>query len=157
LKRLLIIIALLSFLLPASIAYAYTPPGQSSDNASDVILWYGDNQTANLTIESANLTLLADNFTVSGNLTITGLTESNESIASDYLAFLIVAFLIVIVLVKGGVILHALGVPVAFVYGFITASENTVSSPLWVAGVAIGILGLYFLYMVGANVVGRRK
>ena len=154
-KRLLII-ALLLLLLLATPVYAYTPPGQSSDNATDIILWHGDN----VTIESANITggvEITGDVVVTGEVEITGLTESNERIAADFLAFIIVAFIIAIVLAKGGVILYALGVPVALVYGFVTASEQEVYSPLWVAGVAIGILGLYFLYQIGADVMGRKK
>lgn len=156
-KRLLIALLLL-LALPLSVtsAYAYTPPGQSSDNATDIILWHGDN----VTIESANITggvEITGDVEITGEVEITGLTESNESIAADFLAFTIAAFIIVIVLIKGGVILYALGVPVAFVYGFVTASEQEVYSPLWVAGVAIGLLGLYFLYQIAADVIGRKK
>jgi hypothetical protein len=53
-------IVILGLLFSAS-ALAYSPPDQSSDNATDVIIWHGD---------SANITL-SGNITVSGNATIT--------------------------------------------------------------------------------------
>jgi len=147
-KRLLILLLLLPIALSVPV-YAYTPPNQSSDNATDIILWHGDN----VTIESANVT---GGIEVTGDVTITGLTESNESIAADFLAFVIVAFIIMTVLMKGSVVLYALGVPVALVYGLAVASDQDVYSPLWVAGVAIGLFGLYFLYLIAAAAIRRK-
>ena len=153
------IVLLLAVFISGAPAYAFDPPEQSTDNATDIILWHGDNLTiasANLTIESANITVTGE-VEVSGDVELTGFVDSMESIAADFLAFVIVAFMIIIVLAKGSVILNALGVPVALVYGFTVASEQDVYSPLWVAGVAIGLLGLYFLYQIATEAIVAAK
>ena len=80
-----------------------------------------------------------------------------ELLRSSFLGLVIVALFIGVVLTKGGVILYALGVPVALVYGLAVAREYEVYSALWVAGVAIGILGLYFLYQIGAGIVSSQR
>ena len=138
------LLLLLAVLIPANIVYAYGEPTQGTDNATDIIIWYGDN----VTIESANLT---------GEMEITGLTDTMEDISNDWLSFVIVAFLLWLFLKYGGAILYALGVPVAFTYGFVTAGSVTVFSPLWVAGVAIGIIGLYFLYNICMEAVNLAR
>src|SRR3972149_12085047 len=62
-------------LIVADIAMAYSPPDQSSDNVTDVIIWHGD--TANVTLTgSANVTLSG-----SANITIPGLREDMEAAA----------------------------------------------------------------------------
>ena len=73
------------------------------------------------------------------------------------LTFVIVAYFLSVVLIKENTILNALGVPVAMVYGFNTASGEDVYSPLWVAGVAIALLGFYFLYQIAAGAIERKK
>ena len=79
------------------------------------------------------------------------------TILTAAIAFLAFVFITILALWQNKVILYALAAPVNIVYGFVTASEQEVYSPLWVAGVAIGILGLYFLYQIGADVFGRKK
>jgi len=76
-----------------------------------------------------------------------------------FLPLLIIALLLILALWQGIIIIYALVMPVCFVYGFVTASEQEVYSPLWVAGVAIGLLGLYFLYLIGSSAVStvRKK
>ncbi len=141
-KLTLCLIMLLALMVPVGTAYAFDAPNQGTDNATDVVLWHGDN----LTIESA---------TISGDIEVVGLIDSIEDIAADFLAFLIVAFLLVIIFKYGNTILYALGVPVSFVYGFVTASSQEVYSPLWVAGVAFGLIGLYFLYITASGAIKR--
>lgn len=72
---------------------AYTPPGQSSDNATDVIIWHGD--SANVTLSgSANITLSG-----SANITIPGLDKDLEDAAkagADELAAKLLAMLQII-------------------------------------------------------------
>ncbi len=143
-KKLLLSALLLALFIPAGTAYAYDTPSQGTDNATDIILWYGDN----LTIESA---------TVSGEIEITGLTDSNESIAGDFLAFIIVAFIIVIALTKDKDIIDALACPVSIIYGFTLASGQTVYSQLWVAGIALVLIGLYFLFRIVIRGINKRK
>ena len=120
---------------------AFDVPTQGTDNATDVILWLSDN----VTIEwSDNLTIE----TVTVEVDIDGLTDSNENIAEDYLSFFIVAFLVFIIFKYGNTVLYAFGVPITIVYGFTMAGSQDVYSPLWVSGLFIGLLGLYFLYEI---------
>ncbi len=52
-KRLALILACVIILgLVTTPVFAFSPPSQGTDNATDVVLWYGDN----ITITSANLT-----------------------------------------------------------------------------------------------------
>lgn len=76
---------------------------------------------------------------------------------TEVLTLVLVLFITILALWQSKVILYALAVPVALVYGFTIAGEQEVYSPLWVAGLAIGLLGLYFLYLIAAEAVGRRK
>lgn len=78
-----------------------------------------------------------------------------NSLVADFLGLAFVVVVIIVILVRERTIFYALGVPVALVYGFTVASEQDVYSPLWVAGVTIGILGLYFLYQIAMGVVGE--
>ena len=142
-KHLSLLLAILP-LLVAYPAFAYSPPGQGTDNATDIILWHGDN----VTIESANLT---------GTVEVSGLNDTLDDIAADYLAFIVVAFFLVLVFMKQSIILDALGVPVTFVYGLTLASGETVYSTLWVAGLAIAIIGLYLLYKIAASIAEKRR
>ena len=153
-KYILALVLLLS-LAVATPALAFTSPAQGTDNATDVILWHGDN----ITIESGNITITSANLTgsvgLTGEVEVTGLTDTLSDIADDYLALLVVAFFIGVVLLKQSTVLNALGVPVAFVYGLSLASGEDTYSTLWVAGVAIAIVGLYFLYQIAADVVAK--
>lgn len=154
-KRLVAFLVFCILLIPAGVAYAYDPPSQGSDNATDVILWYSDN----LTLEAVTLTIvdLEDALTTAAEAHADTVTDSMADISAKWLSFVIVAFLLWLVFWRGGVILYALGVPVAFVYGFVTAGSATVFSPLWVAGVAIGILGLYLLYQIARGAMQARR
>lgn len=131
-KYLLVIIAVIVITLIPTTALAYDPPSQSADNASDVILWLGEDTT----------------------IEISGLVDSNEDIAADLLSFFIVAFVIIVVLKNNTIVFNAIGTPVSIVYGLTLASENTVYSGLWVAGVSITLFGLVFLYRISLEAVG---
>ncbi len=59
--------------------YAFDEPTQSTDNATDVILWYGENQTISV---AGNVTLSTVPITWSSNLTVTGIPELNDTIST---------------------------------------------------------------------------
>lgn len=154
-KKFSLLILLLLLLIPAIPTYAFTEPTQGTDNATDIILWAGDNITVSLT--SANITVAdaEDALTTAAEAGADIIADTMTDIANTYLAFLVVAFLIVVIFKWGGSVLYGLGVPVCFIYGFTTAGSQTVGSPLWVASVAIGILGFYFLYEIAKEPVAR--
>lgn len=56
----------LGILAAAPQVAAYAPPGQSSDNATDVILWHGD--SANVTIASLQTAMEAGATVISGSM-----------------------------------------------------------------------------------------
>jgi len=156
----------LTLLLAALIAagtspvFAFTPPSQSSDNATDVILWYGDN----VTIESANVTLtivdLEDALTAAAEAQATVITENQSSISNDYLALLIVAFIIALVFWQRTLFLYILAMPVCMVYGLTLAADNTTQSSLWVSGIIVAVIGTYCFFkavMMGIEDYKRRK
>ena len=74
-----------------------------------------------------------------------------------FLPLAIITLLLILALWQGRIIIYALSMPACFVYGFVTAGNQEVYSPLWVAGVAIGLLGLYFLYLIAASAIGRKS
>lgn len=68
------LLALLSVLVAMPV-YAYSPPNQGTDNATDIILWQGD--TANVSITAANLTVKGDGyFLLTGELEIAHLQDA---------------------------------------------------------------------------------
>lgn len=71
--------------------------------------------------------------------------------------FMPLALVLVLALWRESIFFYALAVGVSTVYGFLLASSETNGSALWVAGVAIGLMGLYFLCQVALAVWRRRK
>ncbi len=166
-------LALLSFLalLVASPAFAFTPPSQGSDNATDVVLWHGDNLTLNnVTLNPVQFSggvALTGNFTVLGfddaviaasdNLSVT-LKNSFEDKFDDLLLFLMIAAFAALVFWQKNAFLYLAAVPVLMVYGLSMAAGETVYSSKWVLGVVIAVIGTFCLYrvVVGA-LLPRRK
>jgi len=85
-KRSIFAILLLSFLLLVAVpVYAYSPPGQGTDNATDIIIWHGD--TANVTAVAA--------------VTVAGLEDAMVAAAdeiADQLGIISVAWLLTVFL-----------------------------------------------------------
>ena len=140
-KRTLVLLVILAILLPVPV-YAYTPPEQGSENATDIIIWHGDN----ITIESANLT---------GTITIDSLEDAlvaaaeahAAAVAEDFLTLIIMALLIALVFWQKTIILYAIGALVTIVYGLSLAQPGAEQS-MWMAGVAIAFIGTYFFYRI---------
>jgi hypothetical protein len=140
-KKAIVLLALLAVLIPAGSAFAFDPPAQSTDNATDVVVWHGDNLTIN-------------------SVAITGLTDSNEKIADDYLSFIIMAFIVILALtIKGnaGLVVSGIAVPVTMVYGFRMASEYVVYTSLWMMGLCIGLGGVFFLFKLVMQGFSKKK
>lgn len=134
-----VVILAVLFLNP-SVALAYDPPNQGSDNATDVIIWHGDNET-NVIVWDEPLTVALDD-----TLTV---------VWDDMFSLALVAFIIALAVSQQkdqfsekGLFLYIVSAPVAIVYGLSLASGEPVYSFLWVAGVAIAIIGTYFIYKV---------
>ncbi len=160
--KVLMAVALL-LILTATPAEAFTMPTVNAENVTDVMLWVGDNLTLqSVTVNgqlsgSANLTgNVTSDIILTGEVTIVGLTDSLEDIAASFLAFLMVVFFIILVIIKRSIVLTGLACPVALVYGLLFASNQTVYSAEWVSGVAIAVLGIYFLYEVAAFKVKKQ-
>jgi len=144
----------------AGTAFAYDSPGQSTDNATDIILWYGDN----LTIESGNLTLtvvgLEDALVEATEAQATIITNNQTAIANQYLALLVVALVIALVFWQRTLFLYMLAVPVSMVYGLTLAADSDNGSSLWVAGIIIAVIGTYCLFkavMMGLETYKARQ
>jgi len=146
---LLMLLVLTMTILVTGTALAYTPPGQGTDNATDIIIWYGDN----ITIESANLT---------GELTITDLTVASEagaqviadeitSIWNGFIIFLLAVTISALAFWQKNVFLYLLAAPVNIVYGLNLASDADVASTQWVLGVVVAIIGMFCLFRVVVN------
>lgn len=140
------IILLIALAAGVSPAFAFDLPGQSSDNATDVVLWYGDN----LTMESGNLTLtivdLEDALTAAAEAQAATITDNQTTISNQYLALLIVALIIALVFWQRTLFLYMLAVPVCMVYGLSLAANSDNGSSLWVSGIIVAVIGTYCLF-----------
>lgn len=76
-----------------------------------------------------------------------GLLEGGVSL---FLALVLVTVVVALAFWKDNLLLYAFGSPVALVYGFSVASDETVHSTLWVSGVVFALIGIYFLYCIVA-------
>lgn len=159
-KSIVIIFLLLLVSLATTPALAFTEPSQSSDNATDVIIWHGDNLTVdNITIEDftgtitiADLQSALDAAADSGAST---LGDDIQSVSDDWLSLILVAFLIVIVFWRNHPIIDGIGTAICVVYGFTSAGNESLFSALWVAYLGMGLIGLYFLFRIATRVVGK--
>jgi len=181
-KRTLLLLAIVFALILEggdSFAYAYTPPTQGTDNATDIIIWYGDNLT--ITGLDTSLSTIANALSQQGvpitftnNISITDLevsliaasevhaqviADSNESIAMDFLSFLIIVAILAFTFWQKSILLYALSCPSSLVYGLSISASTTVSSARGVAGIVIAIIGTYCLYkavMLGLEDIKQR-
>lgn len=125
-------------LLPVSTAYAFDTPNQSTDNATDVILWPADDLTV--------------------NVDTTGIEGSIDDSSEQFFIMALTALIIGLVFwQKQSLFLRLAGVPVAIVYGLTVASVATYTLALWVDGVIIAVIGLYFLYSPALSIIQRAK
>ena len=149
-KKLIIAILIITLALVATPASAYTPPGQGTDNATDVILWYGNNLTianGNLTIIGANVTIdgLEDAITAAGEAQAEVLADAQEASTEDYIALLLVAFVTGLAFWQRSIFLYSITAPLNLVYGLSLATEQTNGTALWVAGLIVAIIGTFCL------------
>jgi len=135
-----IISALILILALATPSLAFNPPNQGTDNATDVILWSGDNISLLVTTDS---------------VTVEGL----EGAMTKYLLLLVVALINAAAFWKrDSVFLKIIAVPVDIVYGLELTEGATIRSALWVSGVVIALIGMWFLFaLVDEEVIGRIK
>lgn len=105
---------------------AYDPPVQGTVNATDIIIWHGDNAT----------------IVLDGTITI----EGEGEIVDSFLLLFLVVIIVGLAFWQQNLFLFILACPVSIVYGLLTADSATINTPLWVASIAIVIIGLYCLY-----------
>lgn len=185
-KRLILLLTVIFALtIGASVSFAYDPPSQGTDNATDIIIWHGDNVTvtgleSSLSIIANALSQQGVPIVISNNVAVTitdletALTAASEaladiiadsiiSVAESFLLFIIVAALLALAFWQKSLFLYILACPVGLVYGLSLASGETPKSPMWVAGVVIAIIGTSCLYKVviagleGMGIKVRRK
>lgn len=134
----------LMVLLVASPVLAFdTPTQDTTTNATDVLIWYGNN----LTIDSANIT-------------IENLEDALMALWSNLLSFVLALLVTVLALWSNrphlvnsqkSQFLLLLAVPVDLVYGLALAAGSAVKSPQWVEGVIVAIIGTFCLVKVVLN------
>ena len=64
---------------------------------------------------------------------------------------LIIALINVLALQQKSVFIYLIAVPLNMVYGLNLAADNTVNSPLWIAGVTIAVIGTFYLFRVAVS------
>jgi len=158
-KWLLLLTALAAIgIMVTSPVMAYTPPEQSTDNATDIILWHGD--SANVSVTSANVTIISANITIvdletaltnAGEVSASIIATAVATVLGEGLVFLIIAAFVALVFWQRNVFLYLLAVPILTVYGFAFATDSTVGSTGWTLGVTIAILGTFCLFRVVVN------
>lgn len=139
---------------------AFDPPAQGTDNATDVILWHGDNLTIE-TIKEHNLAItefsgLEDALVAAAEAQATAINENNTAIAADAILLVLVALLIALAFGQKSWVLYALASPVGVVYG-LSLATGADNNALWVVGVVIAIIGTYLLYRIIIAALGWRK
>lgn len=145
-KHLPYLIALFLTLFISSPALSFTPPSQGTDNATDVILWYGEN----LTIKAHDITIsgLEDALVAAGEAQAEIISASNNTIAGDFTLLFLVALVMTLVFCKSNIFLYSLGAPTGIVYGLFLASGADGNISFWVIGVVIALIGTYCLFRV---------
>ena len=125
-------------------AFAFTPPSQGTANATDVVLWHGDNATVNM----PDLTTAAE----AGAQVI---ADALIDFLDGLIAFLLVIAITAFALIKGdpqrAPFPYLLAVPVNLVFGLIYASVKVPASSEWVEGVIVAIIGTYLLVRVATS------
>jgi len=159
-KRIIITMLIITLTLLATPVLAYTPPEQGTDNATDVILWYGNN----MTIANANLTIigLEDAITAAGVAQAQVLVDSQGSNTETYLGMVLVVFIIILAFLPFNspamaIFLNSLACLVGILYGLSLAVTQTYGSSLWLSALAIAILGTACLFRAATMGWGQIK
>lgn len=139
-----ILIALLLILALAAPIYAFTPPGQGTDNATDVILW-GDNVTLTVGVPGG--------LTVAGDVEIDLLQDS----LANLLAFIIVGSITAFVVLRKSNFGKSIASILLLVYGLRMAIPEDLWSVLWMAGVIIAMVGTGLIFGVVLEAIGKSK
>ncbi len=157
--------ALLLILTLAAPVYAFDPPTQGTDNATDVILWPGDtvNVTANTILQgsvyvTSNASIYIEDVVeaeLEGEVTVevTGLEDFFDDI---FLFIVIAAISAYAILKKDAVFAKIITSPLLIAYGARLAVTDTVYSTLWMAGVVIALIGTSLLFKVIWDAVGEK-
>ncbi len=141
-----LLIVFLIILCPLPVL-AFSPPGQGADNATDVIVWHGDN----LTLDTTGL-----------NDALVDVESTVNNIGEELFALLVVGSIMALIFWQRNLFLFILGAPVAIIYGLtLTGPSPDWSLFFWIAGVIIAIIGTYCLFkaaMLGLeNIRGRKE
>jgi hypothetical protein len=138
-------IALILILARTAPVMAYEPPSQeTTDNATDVILWQGGeiniNNTQNGTIAVST----------NGTVEISGLEDGIDNIKDDvdnFFSLAVVGLITALALWrKDSVFIRIIACPLLVVYGLRLADSDSTHSALWIEGVVIALIGTSFLY-----------
>jgi len=163
-KYIIILLMVITSCLFTAPALAFTPPVQGTDNATDIILWHGDNLTLNNVninpLQFSGGVTLSGNFTIndfddailaaSDNISVT-VVNSFEDKFNDLLLFFMIAAFTTLVFWQKNAFLYLVGSVVLMVYGLSFAANTIVMSASWIAGMMIAVVGTYLLFRVAAN------
>lgn len=162
-KRLILLIALVIISISIAVpVMAFTPPTQdSTDNATDVILWWGDNVTitsANLTVTSANITIdnLEDDLTAAAEAGADIIAGAINDLVANIISLIIALAITGLAFWKNRLFYYIIGVPVDLTYGLSYAATNNVASAQWVMGIIIAVIGISLLFYAGVEAWKRR-
>jgi len=130
---------------------AFDTPDQSSDNATDVILWPGGDLGVIIT---TNGTVSIDgDVSIDGEVSIDGVEDGIDK----FFLLLIVALIIALaVWQRESVFYRIIAAPVGIVYGLRLADTDSPGSTPWIAGVVIAIIGTAFIFQPIVEEVIRR-
>lgn len=136
LKLLIAIFALFLAVGLPSVAMAYTPPTQFSDNATNVVLWHGD--TANVSLSNVNV-----NLTGSPTVNMVVSTSTTDSLIN----LVIVLFMVAVGFLYGKTHRYYIDGVVgsgAFIYGLYRAIVNSSIENMTI-GIMVALVGAYFI------------
>lgn len=133
-KRITVVLLALIMIMPAALpARAYSPPAQGTDNATEVIIWHGDDMTVN--VDTSGI-------------------ENVISDESEEIFLLLLTGLIVGLALwqrKSSPFLALLGVAPAVIYGLTVARDMDTTRAFFVDGATIAVFGFYLLYSTASE------
>lgn len=126
------VLGVLAVVMTVRVALAFTEPIQGADNATDVVVWYGDNLT---------ITDLEDILTSAGEASAQVLADEAESIFADIMGIFLTCFLIWLAVTDGAPVLYFIAGLVCMIYGFnYWDTSEALSISLVLAGIVMGFV-----------------
>lgn len=117
-----------------------------------VDILFAEDVTENITLSfDESLTIEIENITTIISEATDILVDNQTSLFAEFLTLLIASIITILAFWKRNIILYCLAVPIDLVLGLSLATSATVASARWIEGLAITVIGLFFLFRVAID------